>query len=140
MNSIPNKFYRVSIKALILDETKRFLLSLEDNGMWDLLGGGLEFGENPQNCLIRELKEEAGLTVTMIQPQPAYFLTALSTKGYWTANIIYEVKIKDLKFKTSEECIDLKFFTKEDTLKENLYPTITKFIKEFNPDNHSTNS
>jgi hypothetical protein len=36
---IPNCFYRVSAKALILDENQRFLLAKEDNGYRDFPGG-----------------------------------------------------------------------------------------------------
>ncbi|MBU1246192.1 MAG: NUDIX hydrolase, partial [Patescibacteria group bacterium] len=60
-NNIPNCFYRISIKALIVDDKKRFLLVKEDNGTWDLPGGGLDFGEDAKSCLKREIKEETGL-------------------------------------------------------------------------------
>lgn len=44
-SEIPKCFYRVSIKALILDETKtRFLVTQKENGEWELPGGGLEWG------------------------------------------------------------------------------------------------
>ena len=33
------------------------------NGEWDIPGGGLQFGESPLECLEREIREEAGLTV-----------------------------------------------------------------------------
>jgi len=45
---VPDCRYRISIKALILDKDKRFLLVQEDTGLWELPGGGLEFGEAPQ--------------------------------------------------------------------------------------------
>ena len=73
---IPNCFYRISIKALILDEKKRFLLTKEDNGYWELPGGGLVFSENPRDCLAREIQEEMGLTTTFIAEHPTYFVTA----------------------------------------------------------------
>lgn len=123
--------YRISIKALILDNTNRFLLTLEENGMWELLGGGLEYGENPYDCLVRELREEAGLEVAMVNIKPAYFVTAVNEKGEWKANLIYKVKVKNLNFRPSDECVELRFFTKEEALTEKLYPTVYEFIKIF---------
>ena len=131
MNEINNNYYRISIKALILDDTNRFLLTLEENGIWELLGGGLEYGENPYDCLVRELKEEAGLEVTQVNSKPAYFVTAIDNKGIWKANLIYKVKIKNLNFLPSDECIELKFFTKTEVLREKLYPTVSEFVKIF---------
>lgn len=126
-----DSFYRISVKALILDEENRFLLALEEKGIWELLGGGLEYGEKPYDCLIRELKEEAGLEVTGIKPKPSYFVTSKNAKGEWKANIIYEVKVKNLDFQPSEECVELRFFTKSEALKEELYPTVLEFVKEY---------
>lgn len=136
-SNIPNCFYRISIKALILDDEKRFLLALENNGLWELPGGGLDFGEKPQECLSREIKEETGIDVVHVNEKPSYFLTTLGIKSMkWYCNVLYETKIKDLNFKPSDECVGLKFFTKEEALKEKLFPNVAEFIKMYNPDNH----
>lgn len=76
-SDIPNCFYRVSIKALVLDEEGRFLLCREDVGKWELPGGGLDHGESPRDGIIREIKEEMGLEVTSVAEHPSYFLTWL---------------------------------------------------------------
>lgn len=136
MSEIPNCFYRTSIKALILDDQKRFLLCLEENGQWELPGGGLDFGEKPHDCLVRELKEEMDIEITYISPRPSYFVTAPIKNGEWKSNVLYETKVKNLDFKPSKECVEFRFFTKEDALKENLYPVVKEFIKEFDPANH----
>ncbi len=132
----PNNFYRTSIKALILDDQARFLLALEDNGLWELPGGGLDLGEKPHDCLKRELREEMGLEVTQINEQPSYFVTALNINGQWKSNVVYETKVKDLKFIPSKECVELKFFTKEEASREDLYPIVMEFLKVFDPGNH----
>jgi len=137
MSDIPNRFYRASVKALILDNKKRFLLVKENNDLWELPGGGLDYGEKPSDCLAREIKEEMGLEVTYINKQPSYFLTVLQRKkGRWISNIIYETKIENLEFHPSDECVELKFFTKKEALKENLFPNVAKFVKIYNPENH----
>ena len=42
----------------------KYLLPREDNGKWELMGGGIDHGEDPHDCLRREIKEETGLEVT----------------------------------------------------------------------------
>lgn len=135
--AIPNCFYRVSVKALILDDQKRFLLALENNGLWELPGGGLDFGEKPMEGLAREIKEEMGLEVVSINKQPSYFLTSLHINNQkWICNVLYETKVKNLEFKPSNECVELRFFTKEEALKEKLFSNVVQFLSIYNPDNH----
>jgi 8-oxo-dGTP diphosphatase len=134
--NIPECFYRISIKALILDDEKRFLLIKEENGKWELPGGGLNFGENPQKCLIREIKQEMGLDVTFVSNTPSYFLTSQTENALWFSKIMYITKVKDLIFTPSDECIEVRFFTKEDALKENLFPSVVDFVALYDPKNH----
>lgn len=42
-------------------------------GKWNGLGGKLEAGESPEECVIREVKEEAGLEI--VSPQMHGFIT-----------------------------------------------------------------
>ncbi|MHB8903805.1 MAG: NUDIX hydrolase [Patescibacteria group bacterium] len=136
MSTIPNNYYRTSIKALILDEHKRFLLFKEYNGFWELPGGGLDFGEKVRDCLIREMKEEAGLEVTEVNPRPSYFITVINNNNVWKSMVIYETKIRNLNFKVSDECIEIRFFTIEEARQEKLYFATEAFLKEYSPDNH----
>ncbi|MCX6807477.1 MAG: NUDIX hydrolase [Patescibacteria group bacterium] len=135
-SSLQNNFYRVSIKALILDDKRRFLLLLENDG-WDLPGGGLNFGEKISECLSREIEEETGLKVIAVSERPSYFSTTLHRSGqWWVCNIIYEVKVKDFRFKTSSECLQMKFFSRAEASKENLLSSVAEFVKIFSPKNH----
>jgi 8-oxo-dGTP diphosphatase len=108
-------FYRVSVKALIFDETKtKFLIIKEDNGWWELPGGGLDNGEDAEKGLRREVKEEIGLEVIEIDMHPAYFLIGKSMSDQWSLNLVFETKVKDLNFTPTEEGLEIKFVTPED--------------------------
>lgn len=133
-NNIPDCFYRISVKALIVDEQKRFLLAKEENGKRELPGGGLDFWESHTTCLVREIKEEMGLDVTFVADNPSYFITSQKENAHWFANVLYLVKVKDLQFTPSYECVEVRFFTSEEALQENLFSNVADFAKIYNPD------
>lgn len=128
---VPNAFYRTSVKALVLNEQNEFLLAKEQNGFWELLGGGLDFGEDPRACLEREIREETGLQTIYISENPAYFITDQARNGTWIANVIYEVTLRDLEFTPSSECVELGFFDKERLKDIQVFTNVTKFAELF---------
>ena len=135
---IKNGYYRLSVKALILDETRtKFLLVQEDNGKWELPGGGLNWGESAQEGITREIKEEMGLNVLNVANQPCYITTAQrDSDKTWTANVLFETVLENLEFTPSSECGALKFVTKEEAETMNTFVTVREFLKQFNPQNH----
>lgn len=138
MNEIPECFYRVSVKALVLNETKdKFLICEEESGWWELPGGGLDWGATPQEDLPREIAEEMGVTVTKVADNPSYFITAQTLgKKLWIVNVLYEAKLEHLNFIPSDECVNVKFVNKEDIAGMKVFPTITQLVEMFKPENH----
>ncbi|MDX2104409.1 MAG: NUDIX domain-containing protein [Alphaproteobacteria bacterium] len=61
--------FPVSIKAVLLDQDiapkDSVWLALNDRAEWELPGGRLEAGEQPPDCLRREVAEELGLNVAV---------------------------------------------------------------------------
>jgi 8-oxo-dGTP diphosphatase len=62
------EFHGAKVAVFIGD---RLLVSLRDDfdhipypACWDFAGGGRENGESPEQCVLRELKEEFGLTLS----------------------------------------------------------------------------
>lgn len=56
--------YPVSIKGVLIHDG-RVLLLLNERGEWDLPGGRPDPGEDHRAALVREVREEAGLAVTV---------------------------------------------------------------------------
>lgn len=125
-------YYRVSVKGIVIDDDGRILLSREDNGKWEMLGGGLEHEEDPITGLKREIFEEAGLKVTSVSRQPKYFVTAprVSTRPQtYLANIVYEITLENLDFTPSDECQELRFFSKAEMAEVDLFPNVEELLK-----------
>ncbi len=134
MTQTPQHFYRVSIKGLVLDETRtKFLVVQEDTELWELPGGGMEHGELPHDCLKREIREEMGLEVTSIADTPSFVLsfTKKIDVEFWLINILYETKLASLAFTPSDECIAIRFVTPEEALTLPAHDNVHKLAKLF---------
>lgn len=68
------QFQQVCTSGFIMNDRNELLLvKRADNddflpGLWELPGGGTDFGENPQEALKREVFEEVGLSVSVGKP------------------------------------------------------------------------
>ncbi|KXJ99040.1 MAG: RNA pyrophosphohydrolase [Parcubacteria bacterium OLB19] len=138
MIEVPECYYRVSVKALILNETRdKFLLCEEESGVWELPGGGLDWGVTPQEDLPREISEEMGLRVLKVADNPSYFITDQTLRRkQWIVNVIYETTVENLHFTPSDECINIRFVNRDDIQEMNVFPTVKQLANMFNPDNH----
>ena len=121
--------YRVSVKGIVIDQEGRVLLAREKDGSWDMLGGGLDHGEDPRACLAREVQEEAGLIVTNVSEAPLHFLTAPNTDDtIFVANVIYGMTLRNMEFTPSEECQELRFVSKEEAQSLQLLPNVQQLF------------
>jgi 8-oxo-dGTP diphosphatase len=115
---IPDKFYRVSIKALCVRDGKVLLLKEFDtlSGKWDLPGGGLDYGESIEDCLKREVKEELGLSVGKMGDKPIYAWTVFHEKerSFHAFVLAYQVWVDDSSFTPSDEACAFDYFDKEE--------------------------
>lgn len=137
IETMKNCWYRTSIKALVLNETRdKFLITKEENGMWELPGGGLDWGETPQSDLPREIAEEMGLEIEWVAEHPSYFYTFPFRADFYGSNLLYEIKLKNLDFTPSDECVDIAFINKDNAEKYDLFPNVPLLLKQFNPSRH----
>ena len=57
--------FRIGVSALIFEEGRVLLAHRRDINWWNLPGGGMEQGETIEEAVIREVREETGLEVTV---------------------------------------------------------------------------
>ncbi len=131
-SNIPDCFYRVSIKALVLDAQGKFLLCREDDNRWDFPGGGYDHTDNsPREALIRELQEEMGVEMISMEEYPSYFVTAKHRKWFFLANVFYKTILKNLDITPSDECQEVQFFTPVEAMKLDLFPNVVAFCEQY---------
>jgi len=108
-------------------------------GAWELPGGGLDFGEDIRSDFEREVSEETGMKVTKMSEKPVYLWTyrfhnRRGMEWYYSLVLAYRVEFENFNFTPSEECQEIKFFTKEEFSKLKLGGQITPLPGIFNPD------
>ena len=105
----------------------------------EVRGGGMEFGHNFAETLRKEVREEMGLEVTWMADKPLYtwHMKRERMRGMDWFHILllaFPFEVKDLNITPSEECHAIKFFSKEDLLKEQMLTDQTRpLLRLFNP-------
>jgi len=118
--------FPVSIKAIIIDKNKVLCLKNERNE-WDLPGGKIEFNEDIENCLIREIKEETNLSVENLN-----ILKPLNLKfnDVFVLVLIYSASIScDSPVIISYEHSEYDFFSKSEINNLNMTQDYKNIIK-----------
>lgn len=93
--------YMVAVAAVIFDQQGHILLgkhTYRKKHPWGLLAGSLEYGEDPEEAIIRELREETGFDIEVKQ-----LLKAVSAKEDHHISLIYLCEIVGGTFQPSPE-------------------------------------
>lgn len=109
-----NCLYRISAKALIYNDAGEILLCKEECGKWSFPWWGVRQWEKIEASIKRELMEEMWLEVAEFFPKIKFMqLCEFLRDPYYKADAFYEVKVKDLNFTPSNECVEIWFFNSE---------------------------
>jgi 8-oxo-dGTP diphosphatase len=111
---IPSPYYRVSLKAIIMDEQRRVLVLEDKDGGWELPGGGLDHGESMQHCLRREVMEEIGVGIDSIDFGSMYPYMSKGRTGHWRFKLAVAVKPSDFDFKIGRTVKRWQFVTPQE--------------------------
>lgn len=131
-------YYRISAKALIYNEEGKFALCLKEmmvhwelHTKWDIPGGGIDHGEHWPETISREIMEEMWIRVTHVNLHPKYFFVWESS--CWTIPltlVCYETELENFDYTPSDECREMRFFTLDEALEQNLYPAIRTTLEQ----------
>jgi len=107
-----------AVSALVVEDGRVLLARRAfepDAGLWDTPGGFLEEGEEPQEGLRRELKEETGFEI-----EPGRFLgTYLDTYGEGPTaasvlNLVYEAAVVSGEMHAADDVSELRWFAADE--------------------------
>jgi ADP-ribose pyrophosphatase YjhB (NUDIX family) len=101
--------------AVVADGEGRVLLSRRANdpaaGRWDLPGGFLDEGEHPVDCLIRELREEAGIGIIDVRFLGIWMDTYVyKRRVVATLNLYYSARIGKGTPEPADDVAELRWF------------------------------
>jgi len=107
LSRIIRPLFQVFAAAVIFDQNRNILLvkaTYQRSHPWGLPGGSLEYGEQPEEAVVREVWEETGLSVSIER-----FLLVSS----WLPDrvgLYYLCRIKDGTFQPSDEVSEFDYF------------------------------
>lgn len=99
----------VAVAAIIFNDNGQILLgkhSYRKYHPWGLLAGNLEYGEEPEIAIVRELREETGFEI-----EAKRVLRAISAKEDHHISLVYLCKIKKGSFQPTSEISDVQYFS-----------------------------
>lgn len=129
------KNYVISIVEAVVQNAKGEVLLLKRSrrnsffvGKWQLPGGKVEFGENVDKAIKREIIEETGCSCTKLRPGKVYSLSAPFGRSYATVFLmVFYCRIRD-DVCLSRDHSDAKFFPIREIKKSSLTPVSRKAL------------
>ena len=114
--------------------TKRVIFDDEDRDYapfaWNLPGGGIDFGETPEQALVREIKEELGIQVEILATAPKVFT---QVRRNWQGIFILflcQFYYPSQKIKLDYEASDFAWYSIEEDIKIKTFPKTIEMMKE----------
>ena len=116
---------------VIVENNKVLLNQHGDTEFWKFCGGKLEHDETLVDTAKREVKEEMGLEITILNPEPFFFYTQKqSDEELKDVILVHYLAERVGEIKPGEDIREWKWFNIND-LPTNLAPNIIPTLKHF---------
>ena len=125
LTEIDDCLYRVATKAFIIQDNKLLMVKEIPEGWWGFPGGGVDYGEQLEIALARELEEELGVDSRYINAEQgiAHMTIGTVVDSIPRMNIFYKVSIPTDKLAKTDQVSEWQWFTKEEFLELNVSPS-----------------
>lgn len=135
IRTIGKEYIGVGVGGLILNKKNEVLLLLRnvdpEKNFWSIPGGQVEFGEKVEDALIRELKEELGIDVAVINLLCVTNHILSQTNTHWISPAYYVKIISGIPLnKEKNKHLEMKWFPVND-LPANLAIPAINAIKNY---------
>jgi mutator protein MutT len=117
--------FNIGAFAIIAQNDKILLCHRRDKDLWNLPGGKVEDGESPWEGVMREVKEEIGVDVSVNKLLGIYFKTEQNEIVF-----SFECSVKNGEPILSDEADEIKFFSLEE-IPANTAPRQVERIKDY---------
>lgn len=112
LTQIDNALYRISAKALVIEDSKVLLVREKDDDWWSFPGGGVDYGETIHEALVREVGEELGIAPEHVNVDDTVLFIAIGAvvDGVPKANLFYRVAVPTEEIKPTEDVLEQKWY------------------------------
>ena len=125
LSEITDCLYRVAVKAIITNEHKILLVLDGRDEDYSFPGGGVDYGENLRQAVIRELGEEIGMPSNLITSDFKIIGANIGHVGgdIPRTNLFFKVEVDASKVTKSSEISGYKWFTYQELVNLPLDPS-----------------
>lgn len=124
-------------RGIVLYGNQILLIKNPSAKHWSLPGGHIEKGETPEQCIIRELKEELDLSINKTEFKLGEYIS--DNEGKYDTVFIFVIKLPSPNFTKQWEPDDAGWF-KLSELPTNISPAGLRRINEFQKDKKNLHS
>lgn len=114
---LPDAIYRVAVKCLIMDELGRLLVVKNEEGLYEIPGGGWEFDETIEECVERELDEELGAVLSSISDVEMVLRGIRSTHGWHVVRLVVRVTLASDDLRPGDDIVEYAYVNRNEFVK-----------------------